>query len=79
MAKTEKQREQRVPSEITVTISRTIQIRQYEPVTVTVTERHELEEGEDPKVVRLQVYNQIAPDVARFMDKEVKRYSEEEE
>jgi len=69
--------EQRKPEELIVTISRTVQIRQYEPVTVTVTEKHKLGEDEEPKKVRLQVYNQVATDLARFMDRELKRYSEE--
>jgi hypothetical protein len=70
---------QRRPEELTVTLSRTVQVRQYEPVTVTVTERHVLGEDEATAETRLQVYNQVASDLARFMDKELKRYQEEEE
>lgn len=68
--------EQRRPQELTVTVSRTCQVRQYEPVTITVTERHELHENEDPRRTRLKIYNQVATHVASFMDKELKRYSE---
>lgn len=69
---------QRDPEELTITLSRTVQVRQYEPVTVTITERHKLQEGENIANVRLEVYNQIAPSLARFMDKELARYSEGE-
>jgi hypothetical protein len=68
---------QRNPEELTITISRTVQAKQYEPVTVTITERHKLEEGENIANVRLEVYNQIAPSLARYMDKELARYTEE--
>lgn len=71
------EKQERLPEEITVTISRTIQIRQYEPVAVTVTERHTPEAGEDPNLIRNEVYNQVAKSVAKYMDRELKRYSEE--
>ena len=73
---TNTEKPQRRPEEITVTVSKTIQHRQFEPVTITVSERHVLSEDENPKAVRLQVYNQVATSVARYMNKELDRYSD---
>lgn len=76
---TKKTQRERVPESVVVTVQRTVQVRQYEPVTVTVTETHRPEPGESAKAVRLQVYNQVGASVARFMDHEIARYSENNE
>ncbi len=70
---------QRRPKELTVSISRTVQIKQYHPVTVSVKEVHELEEGESVRTVRTEVYNQIGSALASYMDHELKRYKEEDD
>lgn len=73
--KTKKQpKPQRVPEQITVTVSRTVQVTRFEPVTVTVTEVHNLNADDDARSVRRSVYRQIAGDVELMVAKEVERY-----
>jgi hypothetical protein len=76
--KTTKAKKQREPRELTVTVSRTVQIVQFSPVTVTVTEVHELAEGDDARSVRNEVFNNVSGSVARYIDHEIKRYTEED-
>lgn len=78
MALKKQPKPQRRPETITVTINRTVQLKKFEPLTITVTEVHQVQEGEDPRAVRLQVYNQVATSVASYMNKELERYTEEE-
>lgn len=69
----------RTPNEISITVTRTAQPRQYESVTVSLTERHTLEPDEDPVKTRNQIYKQISERVARYSDRELKRYQSEDD
>jgi hypothetical protein len=68
---------QRTPESITVTISRTIQIQQYQPLTISIAETHNCDEDEDPQEVRNTVYKQVAESVSRYLNREYKRYMED--
>jgi hypothetical protein len=63
---------------VTVTISRTVQIRQYEPVTVTVSEVHEVKEGETTREVRNSAYNAVSASVVKYVEHEVDNYLKDE-
>lgn len=67
----------RIPESITITISRTIQVKQYEPLTVTVTETYQCEEDDDLQEVRNAAYKQVADSVAKYLKREYKRYTED--
>lgn len=67
----------RTPAEIMLTVTRTAQPRQYESVTVTLTERHTLEPDEDPVKTRNQIYRQVSERVAKYSARELARYRQE--
>lgn len=62
---------QRVPASITVTVSKTVQIKQYEPSVVTVTEVHELDEADNARLVRHAVYSNISKSVRAMINHEI--------
>jgi len=62
---------------ITVTVARTVQIKQYEPVVVTVSETHEVKEGEVTREVRNAAYNSVSASVVRYVEHEVENYSKD--
>lgn len=62
---------------ITVEVSKTVQVAQYEPVTVKITETVEVEaDSEKAKEVRLKVYTGVTKSVKQFIDNEVLKYEE---
>lgn len=77
--KTDKPPKQRVPKSVTVTVSKTVQIRQYEPSTVTVTEVHELEADDDARAVRREVYGNISKSVLSYINNEIEIHSKTED
>lgn len=60
----------------TVTISKTIQLKQYEPLTVTIT--RSIDDSNDTVENRKKLYNSVGIQVKKLIDKESKRYAEEE-
>lgn len=62
---------------ITVTVSRTVQPQQYCPVTVTVSETHEVKEGESTREVRNAAYNSVSASVVKYVEHEVDTYSKD--
>jgi hypothetical protein len=62
---------------VTVTVSKTAQPQQYCPVTVTVTEVHEVKDGESTREVRNAAYNSVSASVVRYIDHEVENYSKD--
>ena len=60
---------------VTVTVARTVQLKQFEPVVVTVSEVHEIKEGESTREVRNAAYNGISASVIKYIDHEVETYS----
>lgn len=66
------------PDSITVTITRTVQITQYHPVDVTITETYSVPEGADMDTLRRALTRKIGSAVADTMDREIKRYEPSE-
>lgn len=60
----------------TVTISKTTQLKQYEPLTVTITRT--IDDSNDTVENRKKLYNSVGIQVKKLIDKESKRYAEEE-
>lgn len=59
---------------IKVSISKTTQVVQYEPVTVLIEESVELEADEDPEETRSELYESVSDAVTRYMKKERKKW-----
>ena len=74
MATKEKRHEAKT---ITVTVQRTVQIKQYEPVVVIVSETHEVKDGESTREVRNAAYNAVSAAVVRYVEHEVENYSKD--
>ena len=74
MATKEKRHEAKT---ITVTVQRTVQIKQYEPVVVIVSETHEVKDGESTREVRNSAYNSVSASVVRYVEHEVENYSKD--
>jgi hypothetical protein len=63
---------------ITIEVAKTVQVAQYEPVTVKVTETIEVEaDSERAKEIRLKLYTGVTKSVKQFIDNEVLKYKEE--
>ncbi len=83
MLKTLKNRKTRAlnkqPTSTTVTVQKTIQVVQFEPVTVTVSETYDIEPGDDVTAIRAHAYNNCAKSMVRYLNNEIKRWSPEED
>ena len=64
---------------ISVKVSRTQQVKQYEPVTVEVVHTVELEADEDVEERRLEIYKSVTQAVKKYIDNEVRKYRQKEE
>ena len=64
----------RRPNTISLTITKIRQKPKFEPSTVSWTETHTLEEGDDYDKVRRKVYQQCSDTVNTLIKKEVERY-----
>jgi hypothetical protein len=62
---------------VTVTVHRVVQIKQFEPVSVTVSETHEVKEGESTREVRNAAYNAVSASVVKYIEHEVDNYSQD--
>ena len=62
---------------VTVTVQRTVQIRQFEPVVVIVSETHEVKDGENTREVRNAAYNSVSSSVVKYIEHEVENYSKD--
>lgn len=60
---------------ITITVSRTVQLKQYEPVTITVTETVELSSEDDKLLVRNQTYAAISKSVAKYINHSIGEFN----
>jgi len=63
------------PESITVTITRTVQVKQYEPVGVTISETYPVPHDEDMDRLRRVLTKRIGRSVEEALDREVDRYS----
>ena len=60
---------------IQITVTRTVQVKQFEPVTVTLSETIEVEDDADVKEARLALYTGVTSRVERYIKNEVTKYS----
>lgn len=61
-------------TKVSVTISKTIQVVQFEPVTVAITREAELEKGDDPAEVEAELQESIGKSVKKLMKEERNRW-----
>lgn len=61
---------------ITIQVSKTVQAKQYEPVTVSVTETV-ICEDEDAEEVRMNTYREVTQAVRKYIINETRKYKEE--
>ena len=61
---------------VSVTVSRTVQVRNYTPSTVTVTETAEVGEGQSAQKVKDALYESASDSMQEYMRKEIKKYRE---
>jgi hypothetical protein len=59
---------------ITVSVTKTIQVVQFEPVVVEVTESAEVESGEKASEVRTALYESASKAVKKFMKEEIESW-----
>lgn len=64
-----------MPKTITVTVTKTVQTAQYEPVTVTVTEVREVSSEKDSEETHLKMYTACTKSVKKFIDNEMAKYT----
>lgn len=62
-------------TQITIEVSRTVQVAQYEPVTVKVTQQVQVADDEDEGEARDRTYAAVTKSVKRYIDNEVAKYS----
>ena len=55
-----------------VTISKTVQVSQYEPLTVTITRT--IDDGNDTDENRKKLYSSVGAQVKKVLDLEIRRY-----
>jgi hypothetical protein len=63
---------------ISVTVSRTVQIQQFHPSVVSMTETAEIESGDDVRKCKIQLYKACSETVETCMNREIKKYQDEE-
>jgi hypothetical protein len=61
---------------MTVTVTRMVQLKQYEPFTVTVAETVELENGDDKLLVRNETYASISKSVTKYINHEISKIAD---
>lgn len=59
---------------IKISVSRTIQVERFEPVSVTVEETIQVKDNEDPVEARTTLYKDVTQQVKRYVDNERKKY-----
>ncbi len=63
---------------VSVSVSRTVQLRQYHPATVTVSESAEVPPGMDAKDVKLELYKSATASVTKFLKNEVREHGDDD-
>jgi hypothetical protein len=69
---------ERQPDSVTVSVQKTLQVVQFEPVVVSVSETYTLQEGDDVAEVRTEMYNRCAKAVVRYLNNEHDRWNKED-
>lgn len=61
--------------QVTVSVSRTVQITQFHPSTVIVSETIDLDKEDDAKLIRQGAYLRCSKSVEAYMNKEIEKYT----
>lgn len=69
---------QYTPTEITVTVERVAQPRQYHSIRVALSEKYAVGPGEDPAEVRKEAYRKMSKFVEVASERELSKYGEQE-
>lgn len=64
---------------IQIRVSRTIQARQFEPVTVDVTETIDVQDEEEVSEARLNLYKDVTRSVKKYIDNEKLKVAQEKQ
>lgn len=56
---------------VSVTVTKTVQAAQFEPVVISVTETADLEDGDKASVAKQKLYESASASVHRFMKEEL--------
>lgn len=64
---------------VSVTVSRTIQLVQFHPATLTVAETADVPDGMDPEEAKLELYKSAAASVDKFLRQEQRKFNKENE
>ncbi len=59
---------------VSVTVTRTVQVKQYEPSTISVTETADVPDGMKTSEVKLALYETASASVQKYMRAEIKKY-----
>ena len=65
-----------IRTHVTVTVTRTVQIKQYEPVTVAISETAELEDNEDHGKAKSELYKGIYPRIEKMINHQIESAQE---
>lgn len=65
-------------TKVSVTVSRTVQVQNYTPSTVTVMEEAEVQDGQKASSVKEALYESATDSVQMFMRAEIKKYKAKE-
>lgn len=57
---------------VTVTVQKTVQATQFEPIVISVTETAELEEGDKASEAKAKLYESASTSLHKFMKEEIK-------
>lgn len=63
---------------VSVTVSRTVQVQNYTPSTVTVTETADVGDN-DPEDVKRELYESASKSMQKYMRAEIKKYKGDDE
>lgn len=63
---------------VSVTVTRTVQVVQFQPSTVSVTETAEVGD-QDPNEVKQELYESASKSMQKFMRGEIKKYKKEDD
>lgn len=63
---------------VSVTLTKVVQAHAYEPLTVSITESAELEDGDKASKVREKLYESASAGLHEIMGKELKRWKRKE-
>ena len=67
---------------ISIRVARTVQVKQYEPVTVEVIQTVKVDDDADEETIdkiRLDTYKKVTGSVKKFIDNEQRKYGKEAE